>query len=240
MVRWAPMVIPGLGLVVVSALLASVSLRHGLDHDESFFVAGGALIARQGLLPYRDFLYLHTPYLALLYALLFRVSSYLLLSSRLSSTAFAVAGLAVLLVMVWRELDRVPLELRIAVATASLFAVATNPIVLENVGRATNEDLAIFCVLVAVLFFLQGWRNSRAPRALFISGLFAGLATGARVPSGLVLAVLFLLLAGDALRAAPGRSYKGWLGFTAGGALALIPAAVLVLQAPSQSLFGLF
>jgi hypothetical protein len=237
--RWLPRVLPLLGLAVVSALVASASLRHRLDHDESFFVASGVLLARQGLIPYRDFLFLHTPYLALLYAALFRVSGVLLLSSRLSSMAFAVAGLAVLLVMLWRELDGVRIEMRVLVATASMFVAATNPIVLQNVGLATNEDLAILCVLLALLAFLRGWRTSPDLRALFLSGLFAGLATGSRLPSAIVMAALFLLQTCDSLRAGPGRSHRGWLAFSAGGVLSLIPAGIVTLLAPSQSMFGL-
>lgn len=239
MVRWGTLAVPVLGLAIVSAVLASAALRHPLSHDESFFVTGGVLLARQGLLPYRDFLYGHTPYLDLLYAGLFRISGSLLLASRLSSVAFAVAWLAALLVVLWEELGRVRLELRVLVATASLFVVATNPIFLSNVGFAINEDLAVLCLILALLFFLRGRRASVQAAPMFLSGFFAGLATGTRLPAGLVLAALFLLLAVESLKGSPVRPRAGWLAFTVGGTLSLVPAVALILLAPSQSLFGL-
>ena len=64
------------------ALLFGAAMSKRLDHDEHQFVASGALLARQSLLPYRDFPYFHMPYLVGLYALFFRASDHLLLAAR--------------------------------------------------------------------------------------------------------------------------------------------------------------
>ena len=58
--RTAPRTWPWLaaGLVLLAAafvLLWGLNMRRGLNHDEHQFVASGALLARAGLLPYRDF-----------------------------------------------------------------------------------------------------------------------------------------------------------------------------------------
>ena len=42
-------------LAIVFVLLLGLNMRRGLNHDEHQFVASAALIARQDMLPYRDF-----------------------------------------------------------------------------------------------------------------------------------------------------------------------------------------
>src|SRR3954470_9477005 len=59
---------------VVFTVMLARAMSKPLDHDEHQFIASGALLARRGLLPYRDYPYFHMPYLAGAYALLFRLS----------------------------------------------------------------------------------------------------------------------------------------------------------------------
>src|SRR5579859_4814717 len=49
-------------------LVFSMSIGKGLDVDEHGFVASGVLLARHGLLPYRDYHYNHMPTEVLIYA----------------------------------------------------------------------------------------------------------------------------------------------------------------------------
>src|SRR5205085_8843685 len=71
-------------LGVLAVLLLSRSMHHDLDHDEHQFVASAALLARRGLLPYRDYPYFHTPGLVFVYAAIFKTcTSHLLLGARL-------------------------------------------------------------------------------------------------------------------------------------------------------------
>src|SRR5829696_8613130 len=78
LVSVAAVIFLGAALVLVWGL----NMRRGLNHDEHQFVASAALIARNGLLPYRDFPYFHVPTLSFLYTLLFGATDYLLLSAR--------------------------------------------------------------------------------------------------------------------------------------------------------------
>ena len=64
-------------LLVVFVLLFHLSMQHGVNHDEHQFVASGALLTRNGLLPYLDYAYFHAPYLVFIYAALFSFSPYL-------------------------------------------------------------------------------------------------------------------------------------------------------------------
>src|SRR5687767_11034160 len=72
-------------------VVLGLGMTRGLSHDEHQHVAAGTLIAREGLLPYQDFPHFHTPYLAFLYALLFRISDHLLVVGRLVSVLSATA-----------------------------------------------------------------------------------------------------------------------------------------------------
>src|SRR5690349_6210883 len=69
-------------LVVILLAIFSRIMTLGFDHDEHQFVASGTLLARQGMLPYRDYPYFHTPYLVFADAVLFAWIPYLLLAAR--------------------------------------------------------------------------------------------------------------------------------------------------------------
>jgi len=76
------------GLVLLQAM------REPLSHDEHQFIASGWLLGAQGLLPYRDFPFHHLPNLALVYAVLGRISPAVLLNARLLSAAFGLGTAA--------------------------------------------------------------------------------------------------------------------------------------------------
>lgn len=66
-------------------VLWAIAMGRELNVDEHQFVASGALLVREGLLPYRDYPFFHTPDLSFVYALLFHCTGFLLLSARLLS-----------------------------------------------------------------------------------------------------------------------------------------------------------
>ena len=67
--------------LLAGPLVLGLGMTKGLSHDEHQHVAAGALVAREGLMPYRDFPHFHTPYLPFIYALLFRATDHLLLAA---------------------------------------------------------------------------------------------------------------------------------------------------------------
>ena len=75
---------------VVAILLVSAAMQKGLDHDENMYVAAGVLLAREGLLPYKDYAYFQMPNMVFAYAALFIFADHLLLAARLFSTACAL------------------------------------------------------------------------------------------------------------------------------------------------------
>lgn len=73
-------------LVLLPTLLTKLGAN--LNPDEHQFIVAGVLLACEGLLPYRDYVYFHVPNLALVYAaVLFSVAQSLLLWVLLFSLA---------------------------------------------------------------------------------------------------------------------------------------------------------
>ena len=95
-------------LLILSTVLAGVALPREIDHDEHQFVASGILLARQGLLPYRDYPYFHVPNLVYLYGLIDLLAASPLLAARLTSLAFATLSLGIVFWLVWSEAARTP------------------------------------------------------------------------------------------------------------------------------------
>ena len=133
------------------ACMLSMNLDKPLDHDGAQFVAPGALYAREGLLPYRDYPYFHMPNLLFLYAAVYRVTDHLLLAARVLSTAFGLATVAALFFAAARMFrDRTP-TVRWMVAGGSALLLATNPLFTFTSGRAWNHDLPVLLTLLATL-----------------------------------------------------------------------------------------
>src|SRR2546423_10484824 len=82
-------------LALLFVLLFSAAMFKRVDHDEQQFVASAALLARKGLLPYRDYPYFHVPYLVYAYAAVFAFCGRLLLGARVVSTICGFAIVAV-------------------------------------------------------------------------------------------------------------------------------------------------
>ena len=137
-------------------------MRRGLNHDEHQFVASAALIARQDMLPYRDFPYFHVPTLSIIYALIFRFTDYLLLGARWFSVVCSWLTLAVLLAaaLVWLRNLRASGRLLAGVLVTLL--VMNTPAFLHASGRAWNHDFPTLLTLAAA--FLQATWLTRARR----------------------------------------------------------------------------
>ena len=51
----------GAFFALITVSLFAIAMCRGLSRDEHQFIAAGALLATEGLLPYRDFPYFHVP-----------------------------------------------------------------------------------------------------------------------------------------------------------------------------------
>jgi len=210
----------------VAALVAMLGFALGapLDHDEHQFIASAALLARDGLLPYRDFAYFHTPNLVGIYALLFQATDHLLLAARLFSTLCAWAMGIVLFAIALRRTSSVALALGIA----ALFLA--NPVIDYTFPKAWNHMLPTLLLLLAFVSQCRGARGGPAGW-FFASGFLIAAAAGTRI-SFAPLALPFLVMAWFTPRGPV--AVAACLG---GMFVASIPTFLLLAAAPAQFLF---
>jgi 4-amino-4-deoxy-L-arabinose transferase-like glycosyltransferase len=215
-----------------------LSMTAGLSHDENQHISAGALLAREGLLPYRDFPHFHTPYLAFIYGLLFRFTDHLLLAARLFTMVCATAAVGLVGASAAQAFRaHRPWPARLAVAGA-LILVLSAQVFTHTTGHAWNHEPALLGALAAFLLHLSGVKRGSVGR-LCGSGLLLGLTIGLRLTYAPLLAPfgLAVLLLG---RETIGRRLVLAAWFSAGALLALGGVAWLAVLAPEQAWFGNF
>ncbi len=232
-----------ISLFLLAALLVfSHSVTEPVDHDEHQFVASAALLARRGLLPYRDYPYLHTPYLVFFDAAVFRLegsSARLLLTARLLSAACGIATVMLLAAAV-QSLYRDHSTTKRWATIAAVLLLLTNPLFTAVIGLAWNHDAGELLLFAATLCFLRDvQRGSFTSGSMLAAGALLGLSIGVR----LTVAPAAAAFAGWALADARVPWRRRFLAFgllLLGIAVALAPCAWLFLQSPRGFLFGNF
>jgi hypothetical protein len=225
------------GMEMVFLLLFLRSMARPLNHDEHQFVAPAVLLLRDGLLPYRDNPVFHTPDLVFIFAGVFAMTSYLLLAARCFNVLCAIL-LLVLIFAVAAHAFRHLGEKRWLIALGFFLLLGLNRGFDFTAGRAWNHDLAVLSAIAAFLAFVRTQECTRPMIWTAACGAFVGLALGTRLsfaPLVAPFAVATLLFP------IQGRSRLFSLTiYGTGLALALLPIALLVLQAPSSFLFDNF
>ena len=216
---------------------AAVCLSRGLHHDEEQFIASGALLAREGLLPYIDYPYFHLPNLVFIFAALFKTNDFLLLTAR----SFNIVCACLLLVLIFGLIAfafRGFGERRwyIALAITGLFAI--NPLFRFTVGRAWNHDLPVLASVAAFAALIGAAQSLHASKWLVAAGALLGIAAGTRL-TFLPLFAPFLIVV--MLFAAPGRARgRAAAVLVAAFLVAMLPTAWVFLRAPAEFIFGNF
>jgi hypothetical protein len=237
--------IVALVLVLLLVLVWGLNMRRGLNHDEHQFVASGALIAREGLLPYRDFPYFHVPTLSFLYALLFQATDYLLFTARSFSILCSWLTLVLIFIAALAWLRQLSGWWRVGIGAATAVLLMTTPSFLHASGRAWNHDFPILLTLLAAVGQVGWLKRTQGPteplwRLLWwplAAGVLVGLAASARLTFAVAGAAfvlsIFLVL--------PWRTRQAWFAvglFCAGGILGALPALYMLGVAPAQFIFG--
>jgi len=225
-----------LTFLIVSALVfpmvLGLGMTQGLSRDEHQHVAAGALVAREGLLPYRDFPHFHTPYLPYAYALLFRFSDHLLNSARLLSILCATGILGVIGSVGWHLFRARGRAFAAKVCAGSVLLAMMTHLFTATSGHAWNHEPALFLTLIAVMAHIAGLRSGRI--GWFVaSGALLGLAIGTRLTCAPLVAPfgLALLLYSPPLRWQWGRVLTFAAGLLTGLAGVLFLFAVVSEQA---------
>ncbi len=161
-------------LAFVFALIFSLNMARGLNHDEQQFVTSGALLARSNLLPYQDYAYFHTPYLTYIYGFLFRDTTYYLLTACLFSILCSFGLLVTLYTLSLRLLRTESPLVRYALATGGTLLLLAAPIFTYTSGRAWNHDLPVLLLVWAWLAAFYGLQAGRPVFWQMISGALLG------------------------------------------------------------------
>ncbi len=226
-------------VLLTLALNVSRAVRGDYNHDEDQFIASARLLLDQGLLPYRDYPYFHTPYQIFVYALLFVLTgSYNLLAARLFSAVCATASVMLVFWMVLYFFRNHPWKHRYLAAVGIVFLYLPNPLLAATAGFSWNHNLSVLCILGSLWLVLFGSQKRTPGVWFFASGVLLGIALGVR-SSCLTILPAFLL----AMIWLPGKfSWKRFihlgLYFGAGLGLALLPMLWLFLTAPQQFIYG--
>ncbi len=168
-----------------------------LNHDEHQFLAPGALLSREGLLPYRDYPLFHVPNLVFIYGALDRLTGELLVSAKLVSVV-STCGVAILLCLV--ALARTSASHasgRWGVVIAVLALFLFDPLTVESTGKTWNHEFPTFLTIAALLLHTQAARRDSL-LWMAASGALLGLAIGSRLtfaPLGFPFAFFPLLFA---------------------------------------------
>ena len=223
--------------VLAGPLMLVLGMTKRLNHDEHQHVAAGALLAREGLLPYRDFPHFHTPYLAFTYALLFRTTDHLLLAARLFSVLCATAIAAVLGALgydLFRERGR---SLAGGVAAGAVVLCVTAGLFTQTTGRAWNHEPALLFALLAFVAHVAGLQRGK-DGWLVASGALLGLAIGTRLTFAPLVAPFGLaLVLHEPLDRWQPRALRSFIGGLLLGGAGLL---VLFATAAEQTFFGNF
>lgn len=212
-------------------------MTKALSHDEHQHVAAGALMAREGLLPYRDFPHFHTPYLPVVYSVLYRMSDQLLWAGRLFSVLCATAMVGIVSAVAYglfRDRGKA-LPWLIALGTTLLFL--TSIVFINTTGRAWNQEPALLFALLAVLVQAAGLRRGSA-RFLFAAGILLAMAIGLRITYAPLVAPF--LLAVWFFRAPFRRSIQPLLALSSGMLLGGSGMIAFFLLDPEACWFGNF
>ena len=232
--RFGEVSLVALVALVVFALTFSLVISRGLHRDEHQHVAAGTLLARNLLLPSRDYPFFHMPYLAFIYGVIFSFCDHLLFSARLFSILCATAaGVAIF------SLSRQIFCERAGRLLAPLGAVALFVAALQfthTTGHAWNHEPAMLCAVLFFLAYVAGFHSLRPGLWVFVAGLLVGLGSGIRITLAPLGGALILMLAFFPPTSGDQRRFFGLaaLGLTLG----LLPAFILFMQAPEQFLFG--
>lgn len=233
--------------LLIFLMLFSHAMLTTLNHDEYQFVAGGQLLADRGLLPYRDYPFLHMPYMLWVNGLAFKLTEYHFLAARLLTAVFGLLSAGLIFLNVFRFSTSTCKAFRYFLACAAVLLFVTNSAYLDANGRALNHAVPDLLSLLAVEVFSRGLAKKGWRLHLLLVGGLTGLAVGMRLTYALLIpafAIALLFIPNHASTAHGSHwlrhALQDLFSFGSGIFIALLPVLLLAVMAPRQFLFGNF
>lgn len=226
--------------ICVFLLLFASSMQRVLDHDEHQFVASAKLFSDEGLIPYLDYPYFHTPYLVFLYAFLFKYTSYLLFSARMVSVTSAFLTLALLFFVCMRVFDYFSFAWRGTLAMGLVVLVASSDLFVYASALSWNHALPVLLCVGAIILINEGVFKRPLGVRVFFSGVLIGLSIGVRLSFvSLIGSFLLMIYFYPGIEEQEERlSLLAW--FISGCIVALYPVFFNFLTSPERFVFGNF
>src|SRR5258705_2773329 len=164
-------------------VMAALSLRTPLDHDEGQYVAAADLVAK-GLLPYRDFRYLQTPLQPFLFAPIVWISpGWTLIALRLIDTLCVAAAI----LLIGRTASSLAKDERAGVV-AMLLALVTDSVLFA--GSVARDDALPLLLLAGALERLYAAAWPMRPGRAFVVGLLSAAAASTKISYALPAAAI--------------------------------------------------
>ncbi len=220
-------------LLVILVALFFRTMDRDLNHDEHQFLAPGALLSREGLLPYRDYPLFHLPNLVFLYAAGNLLVDSPILAAKLICFLSSAGMLCLLAIQGFRIPGRYGALTGVFVSLLLFF----DPVFYYTAGKTWNHEVPSFLMLLAVV--LQASAVTKGSFVLAIaSGVAAALAAGTR----LTFAPVLIPICGAAFIGTGTWRHRWLIVLTtvAGVLIGLLPSFWLLAQAPANFIFGNF
>ena len=222
-------------VAVFAILLFGRTMDGGLNHDEHQFLAPGALLAREGLLPYRDYPIFHVPQLTFAYAAIARITDHYILGAKTFSVLCSVAVIAMIAMVALQTAP--PGSSRLIFPAALLVLIFFDPLFDHSSGKTWNHDAPALCTTIGLIVTVANCRRGSLLLAV-VAGVVTGIAAGTRL-TALPLAMPMTL--------APLAFPLPWkhrvtlaVGVGIGVVIGLAPTLWLCALAPEQFYFGNF
>ena len=235
--NWRGLATLGVLILGFGILLFARCMDGGLNHDEHQFLAPAALLAREGLLPYRDFPLFHLPNVIFVYATLERISSHLIFSAKAFSILCSVTAAALIAFVAYRAAALRGPIVGVVAAGLILTLLFFDPLFRTAVGKTWNHDFPTLCILLALVCTIANARGCSTVLAL-LAGIAAGLALGARLT--FAPAVVPLCAACLCFESPWNARWRLLLAFGGGFLVSLLPIFWLCWTAPDAFLFDNF
>ncbi|HET6408724.1 MAG TPA: hypothetical protein VFG14_12640 [Chthoniobacteraceae bacterium] len=223
-------------LLVAGVLLFARAMDRDLNHDEHQFLSPGALLVRQGMLPYRDYPLFHVPNLTYIYGSLLRVTDHYVLGAKVLSVVSSFAVLGVILIRAARRSPFGSPSWTIPMGAALAVLFITDPLFLWTAGKTWNHELPTMFLVVAYICQLAAVQKN----SLLFSG-FAGFLVSLAVGTRLTIApavLPFIASFGIVSNISVGRRFAMLASFAAAGVLAAAPSLLSLFTSREAFLFG--
>lgn len=208
------------------------------DHDDNPYNAGAKITSEEGLLPYKDYRFIHMPYYVFAYSLILEFTPSLTFSTRIISLASFFSMLLLIFYSIQASLSRKNQIFRFMVGASALIFLMYNPFVQYSFARFTY-DFPLLLTMLSFLTLISTEKSEKSFLKATISGLLLGIAIGFRMHFiffTIPFAVSLLLF----LKQPKLIKLKLFIYFSVGVFAGLVPVFILFMIAPKGFIFDIY